>query len=1101
MEAPVRTVSLGRSLAAVALASTVFPQASLRAAGPASLLWTGGSSNTWDTVAARWRLAAPNDTIWNNTTDAATIATFNTTGDIPISNAGITAGGLTFNAGSDQIVLDSPGVLTLTKGNITVAAGVNATINTQLATPAGLTLQGGGNLSLANDFSSNLTITAGILSSPSALNLGNATSNTVSLASAASAWNIAGLLDLGSSSGTASATLSAGALLHTDTLTLGASGGTGSVAVSGPGSTLAMDDIAYVGGDDTTAGNANITISGGAQVNSARTVIAGLVGSSASVTLTGANTTWAIGPAFGNALFVGSPGAQGQGGGGNGSLSILNGAHLTQDVSGSEPTIYISGSVAHPGAVTVSGTGSLLQAGSSINIGWTGPGHLDLSSGGAAVTGSATPIANTLVIDDFGGLTGAGTVNGNVVINGGFDPGTWALLYGISGEFASRTFTINGNYTQTSGGFFSAMIDGPTASTNTHLVVSGTATLAGSFFIQFPSTLSGNGTYSVINAGSFSGSFDSASAFGLTAPLYSDLSNLSINGTVNVIDPSMFWINPAGGSWQAGGNWSTGAAPTPLQASVFNSPGASIPVSFAADSSIFSAIFRNGNVSLALNGHSVIVTVPAPINNSTSPFVGIADVAGSSANVTLANGTLDVSSGNLTIGPVGNGSLALGDGTTLNAGNILLGDQAGGFGKLSIVANTTITNSDTMYVGNDGNGTVTQSGGSVTTPSLFIAYDPASNGNYTLTGGSLTVGFEIEADDDGAVSLFNQSGGTHTVGGELDLAGFDANSHATYNLSGTGVLSVAADMTIGVAGSASFSQTGGNATVGGSLFLTPAPAETALYSLQSGNLTTTTIAAGPGGTFTQTGGTLSVIGGLTVTGGAVSLGGNQTLYSFANLSITGGTLTLTGPVKTVVTSNYTMDGDTNAWNGLINLGAGKLLVSDPLTHNTTLADLRNQVASALTTGNGITSSALGAHMGLAVLDNAVLHETTFGGIAVDDSYVFVSPELLGDANADGRIDLTDLSTILNNFGAATLAWTSGNFDGAPTVDLTDLSDVLNNFGLTNPNASSFTFPITNASLPAAPTPEPGSLTCAIAATLLLSRRRPPRSGKMTQTSP
>ena len=60
---------------------------------------------------------------------------------------------------------------------------------------------------------------------------------------------------------------------------------------------------------------------------------------------------------------------------------------------------------------------------------------------------------------------------------------------------------------------------------------------------------------------------------------------------------------------------------------------------------------------------------------------------------------------------------------------------------------------------------------------------------------------------------------------------------------------------------------------------------------------------------------------------------------------------------------------------------------------------------------------------------------------------------MGDANADGQIDLTDLSTILNNFGATTSAWTSGNFDGAATIDLTDLSDVLNNFGVTYANAT------------------------------------------------
>ena len=54
---------------------------------------------------------------------------------------------------------------------------------------------------------------------------------------------------------------------------------------------------------------------------------------------------------------------------------------------------------------------------------------------------------------------------------------------------------------------------------------------------------------------------------------------------------------------------------------------------------------------------------------------------------------------------------------------------------------------------------------------------------------------------------------------------------------------------------------------------------------------------------------------------------------------------------------------------------------------------------------------------------------------------------IGDANGDGTVDLSDLSVVLNNFGATTSARSQGNFDGAATIDLTDLSDVLNNFGL------------------------------------------------------
>ena len=112
-----------------------------------------------------------------------------------------------------------------------------------------------------------------------------------------------------------------------------------------------------------------------------------------------------------------------------------------------------------------------------------------------------------------------------------------------------------------------------------------------------------------------------------------------------------------------------------------------------------------------------------------------------------------------------------------------------------------------------------------------------------------------------------------------------------------------------------------------------------------------------------------------------------------------------------------------------------------------LATLRAQVLWGQTHSlTGIMDSYLPAGYGIAVIDNALLGRATFGGIPCNSNSILISQELLGDANVDGKIDLTDLSTILNNFGVATGEWTAGNFDGNPTIDLTDLSDVLNNFG-------------------------------------------------------
>jgi hypothetical protein len=106
------------------------------------------------------------------------------------------------------------------------------------------------------------------------------------------------------------------------------------------------------------------------------------------------------------------------------------------------------------------------------------------------------------------------------------------------------------------------------------------------------------------------------------------------------------------------------------------------------------------------------------------------------------------------------------------------------------------------------------------------------------------------------------------------------------------------------------------------------------------------------------------------------------------------------------------------------------------------------------------------------------------GIALDDLQFDALIELLpGDADADGRVDLTDLNTVLNHLGTTDDSRKDGNFDGAATIDLTDLNDVLNNLGIAAP-------PIAVAANAGTAAPEPASLLLgALPAALLLRRRK------------
>ncbi len=189
-------------------------------------------------------------------------------------------------------------------------------------------------------------------------------------------------------------------------------------------------------------------------------------------------------------------------------------------------------------------------------------------------------------------------------------------------------------------------------------------------------------------------------------------------------------------------------------------------------------------------------------------------------------------------------------------------------------------------------------------------------------------------------------------------------------------------------------------------------------------------------------------------------------------------------LKVLTTSSLTLGGATNAWTGGFDLTQNKLIVEATTQNKSTLLPtLENQALFGRSHPGGLFSSTAPSTMAVAVADNALLNKTTFGGQPVDTNSLLVSPELLGDTDFSGKVDLTDLSTVLNNFGSITPAWTSGNFDGAATIDLTDLSDVLNNFGASNPNASS-------SQLSPIPTPEPAAITLMLSTALVfVSRRR------------
>jgi len=193
-------------------------------------------------------------------------------------------------------------------------------------------------------------------------------------------------------------------------------------------------------------------------------------------------------------------------------------------------------------------------------------------------------------------------------------------------------------------------------------------------------------------------------------------------------------------------------------------------------------------------------------------------------------------------------------------------------------------------VGGNGTGTFTQTGGTHTTTDLRIGYASFGDGTYNLSGtGVLTVnGDEVIGNEDSTVGRFVQTGWTHTITGYLTL-GHEETIYGTpegnYDLQ-SGGLSVGMDEFIGNEGAGSFVQSGGTHTVSGSLILARSWEGIGSYELTSGVLSAGSEIVGQEGvgTFVQSGGTHTVTNNLYV-GQNQSAGGSHFALSAGSLDV------------------------------------------------------------------------------------------------------------------------------------------------------------------------------------------------------------------------
>ncbi len=302
-------------------------------------------------------------------------------------------------------------------------------------------------------------------------------------------------------------------------------------------------------------------------------------------------------------------------------------------------------------------------------------------------------------------------------------------------------------------------------------------------------------------------------------------------------------------------------------------------------------------------GTSVTVAVSAGTLAPSSLHVGAAGGGVGSLTVSgtgvvspnaiqVANGSINQSGGTINTGALymdtdpaaaqqstfSGGSTTLGTNSTFGAG-LLLGNSPTTEGRIYITGTANVTSTGQEFVGYTGNGTVTQDGGTNTSNTLLeLGAQAGSTGTYNISGGRLDANGSGMVVGDNGTGNFTQSGNSNVeVHGDLH-AGVSTGSSGTYtldagNLTVDGSEYIAQAFTTDANGTGAFVQHGGNHVVNNQLQIgQQAETGTGTYTMDGGTLTTFNgITVGPSGTFTQSGGTVSLSGDISSSGGYADL--------------------------------------------------------------------------------------------------------------------------------------------------------------------------------------------------------------------------------------
>lgn len=555
------------------------------------------------------------------------------------------------------------------------------------------------------------------------------------------------------------------------------------------------------------------------------------------------------------------------------------------------------------------------------------------------------------------------------------------------------------------------------------------------------------------------------------------------------------WVNPAGGAWEAAGNWQGGQVPGALDDANFGLAG-TYSVGLGSSPVVKSINVLGGDLTISSPSSRNLQPTDFTIDQATLRLTGGGFYTLGNFSNSNPTGLFTLNRGRLTVSGLGteirtNNDLQMG---TIPGDSQLDLSGKGVIGVRRLVAGVVPGSHAVINVSGDANNSLFKGKGHIIgqfgSATLNITGEGRFNADPLGTGPGITVGFSdgVNAGTgwvniDGNISLMNIKGEVRVADGPGSTGMFRVTNGGRAAFSGTNSVPIA--MNVGkdgghgqvfVSGDSSSLRLNGALVINQNDDVHTVRVEDAalinafsvVYNGKGSNSKAGLVVKGRGATLFSSGNVDIASGAMLVSdNGEVNVGGTlrigatpdeQAVINFEGgtlhadvLAIDGGNLNLTRGANKVVRAGSVQF--LTADSGVIDLADNAMIVDYHESQASPIESIRNAISPTGPVSTARITSSLAAadpnRFGLGYAEGSELPDAGAGlrqffREAADNTTVLVRYTYRGDANLDGKVDIDDFGQLAARFNSSG-RWSQGDFDNNGSVDIDDFAMLAGNF--------------------------------------------------------